>query len=104
MPRFLALAELGILRHVAYAYGILLRTCSLCEGRSGNILRSSLHLLNTSNIMPYAFVNLLCGSWRFASYLLTLQGWDAMSLCLWHFGWLYFFIVSTSMEGLYMIQ
>lgn len=32
MPRFLAFAKLSILRHVAYAYGVLLRTCSLCRG------------------------------------------------------------------------
>ncbi len=32
------------------------------------------------------------------------EGRATMALCLWHFGWLYFFIVSTSMEGLYMIQ
>ena len=33
VPRFLAFAELGILRHVAYAYGVLPSVCSLCEGR-----------------------------------------------------------------------
>ena len=40
MPRFLAFAELGVLRHVAYAYGVLPSVCSLCEGRGGNIPRS----------------------------------------------------------------
>ena len=34
MPRFLGFAELVILRHVAYADGVLLRICSLCEGRN----------------------------------------------------------------------
>lgn len=38
MPRFLAFAELGILRHVAYAYGVLPSTCSLCEGVGCDIL------------------------------------------------------------------
>lgn len=33
VPRFLVFAELGsILRHVAYAYGALLRSYSLCRG------------------------------------------------------------------------
>ncbi len=32
MPRFLGFAKLSILRHVAYAYGVLLHTCSLCKG------------------------------------------------------------------------
>ena len=32
MPRFLAFAKLSILRHVAHANGVLLRTCSLCKG------------------------------------------------------------------------
>ena len=40
MPRFLGLVELSILRHVAYAYGVLPSVCSLCEGRSANIPRS----------------------------------------------------------------
>ncbi len=73
---------------------------SVREGDAAVFLR----FLNVSNTMPYAFGNLHRGSWRFASYLLTLYGWDVMSRCLWHFGWVYFFIVSTSMEGLYMIQ
>lgn len=34
MPRFLGFAELVILRHVAYADGVLLRSYSLCEGRN----------------------------------------------------------------------
>ena len=33
MPRFQALAKLSILRHVAYAPGVLLRTCSRCRRR-----------------------------------------------------------------------
>ena len=32
MPRFLAFAEFGIGRHVAYAYGVLPRSYSLCRG------------------------------------------------------------------------
>jgi len=40
MPRFLMFVELSILRHVAYAYGVLSSVCSLCEGRGGNIPRS----------------------------------------------------------------
>ena len=32
MPRFLGFAELVILRHVAYAHGVLPNTCSLCRG------------------------------------------------------------------------
>ena len=32
MPRFLTFAKLSILRHVAYAYGVLPCTCSLCKG------------------------------------------------------------------------
>lgn len=35
MPRFLAFVELSILRHVAYAYGVLPSTCSPCEGGRG---------------------------------------------------------------------
>ena len=31
MPRFLAFAKLSILRHIAHANGILLRSCSLCS-------------------------------------------------------------------------
>ena len=32
-PCFLVFVELGILRHVAYAYSVLPSICSLCEGR-----------------------------------------------------------------------
>ena len=32
MSRFLGFVELSILRHIAYAYGVLLRICSLCRG------------------------------------------------------------------------
>lgn len=32
MPRFLAFAKLSILRHVAYADGVLPSTCSFCRG------------------------------------------------------------------------
>jgi len=35
MPRFLGLVELSILRHVAYAYGVLPSVCSLCRGGVG---------------------------------------------------------------------
>lgn len=37
-PCFLVFVELGILRHVAYAYGVLPSTCSLCEGMGHGIL------------------------------------------------------------------
>ena len=71
MPRFLVFVELSILRHVAYAYGVLSSVCSLCEGGWENAA-VFLHLLNANNKLPYAFGKLLFGSWRFASYLLTL--------------------------------
>lgn len=32
MPRFLVFVELGILRHVVYAYDVLPGTCSFCGG------------------------------------------------------------------------
>ena len=32
VPRFLVFVELSILRHVAYAYGVLSSVCSLCKG------------------------------------------------------------------------
>lgn len=38
VPRFLAFVELSILRHVAYAYGVLSSVCSLCEGMGHGIL------------------------------------------------------------------
>jgi len=60
MPRFLAFAELGILRHVTYAYGVLPSICSLCEGR-GEHTAVFLHFLDASNKMPYALENLLRG-------------------------------------------
>ena len=60
MPRFLAFVELGILRHVAYAYGVLLSTYSLCEG-GGEHTTVFLRFLNVSNGTPYALDNLLRG-------------------------------------------
>ena len=59
MPRFLVFVELSILRYVAYAYGVLPSTCSLCGG--GKHTGVFLHFLNVSNKMPYALDNLLRG-------------------------------------------
>ena len=61
MPRFLAFVELSILRHVAYAYGVLPSTCSPCEGGGGEHTAVFLRFLNVSNEMPYALDNLLRG-------------------------------------------
>lgn len=60
MPRFLVIAELSIRRHVAYAYGVLLSTYSLCEW-GGEHTTVFLRFLNGSNEMPYALDNLLRG-------------------------------------------
>ena len=60
MPRFLAFAELDILRHVAYAYGVLPSVCSLCRGGVGTY-RGLLRFLNVSDEMPYALDNLFRG-------------------------------------------
>ena len=60
MPRFLAFAELGIGRHVAYAYGVLPSICSLCEG-GREYTAVFLRFLNVSNEMLYALDNLLRG-------------------------------------------
>ena len=38
MPRFLVFVELSILRDVAYAYGVLPSTYSLCRGGVGTYL------------------------------------------------------------------
>ena len=96
MPRFLGFAELVLLRHVAYAVGVLLRICSLCEGRN---MPRFLAFAKLSTLRHVAYANGIL--LRTCS---LCRERDVMSLCLWHFGWVYFFIVSTSMEGLYMIQ
>lgn len=104
MPRFLGFAELSILRHVAYAYVVLPSICSLCEGRSGNIARSFcvFLMLVIQCHMPLAICSVAPGVLLRTCSL--CEGRDAMALRLWHFGGVYFFTVSTSMEGLYMIQ
>ena len=61
MPRFLAFVELGILRHVACAYGVLPSICSLCGEGGGEHTAVFLRFLNVSNEMPYALDNLLRG-------------------------------------------
>ena len=61
VPRFLAFVELSILRHVAYAYGVLPSICSLCGEGGGEHTAVFLCLLNFSNEMPYALDNLPCG-------------------------------------------
>ena len=60
MPRFLAFAELGIGRHVSYAYGVLPSICSLCDGGREHAA-VFLRFLNVSNEMLYALDNLLRG-------------------------------------------
>ena len=65
MPRFLAFAKLSILRHVAYAYGVLPSTCSLCgEGQEHATLS---RVCKIKHITPCRL-----RLWRFASYLLIL--------------------------------
>ena len=103
MPRFLGFVELSILRHVAYAYGVLPSVCSLCEGRSGNIPRSFCICLM---LAIQCHMPLVICLWIMAYCFVVAHSVDrdTTSLWLWHFGLVYFFIVSTSMEGLYMIQ